>query len=336
MRRFMLTAAAVGAAAVLAASARATPAYAAKEKKACGYCHVSSSGGGARNARGAYYAAHSHSFVGLPPAFTPLWKMEVAADTQRVAVADLGADKKPRLLTLGADNTLTVQNLTGDAPAREATISLGPRGSRFVAGQFAKGKPAVVAVPGAIFVKDGDAFARKDAPDINDITGTVRFSDGGLYAFWFDGTNMPAVWSVDPTAAKPISYGRDMVLPDQAQGIYREVVARLPSATIQQMGWPQELAKAGVLGLSDPRADGSLYAWAPLQAADGTYLVYLKLDAITMGDMKPVWRSEKLAGKVLDAVFAADPKGSEKTGLLILEAAGEDGKGRTLEFLALD
>ena len=40
----------------------ALPAYAAKEGKACGYCHVNPAGGGERNATGKKYEANGHSF----------------------------------------------------------------------------------------------------------------------------------------------------------------------------------------------------------------------------------------------------------------------------------
>jgi hypothetical protein len=43
-------------------SAAAMPAYAQKEGKACGYCHVNPAGGGNRNARGNQYQANGHSF----------------------------------------------------------------------------------------------------------------------------------------------------------------------------------------------------------------------------------------------------------------------------------
>ena len=54
----------VAAAAVIVAPqhAAALPAYAAKEGKACGYCHVNPAGGGERNAMGKKYEAGGHSF----------------------------------------------------------------------------------------------------------------------------------------------------------------------------------------------------------------------------------------------------------------------------------
>src|SRR5579862_5035024 len=43
-------------------SAEARPEYAQKENKACGYCHLSAAGGGARGFRGAFYGANNLSF----------------------------------------------------------------------------------------------------------------------------------------------------------------------------------------------------------------------------------------------------------------------------------
>jgi hypothetical protein len=48
--------------------ARAFPAYAKKENKKCGFCHVNPAGGGKRNAAGTYYKAHGLSLVGYKPA----------------------------------------------------------------------------------------------------------------------------------------------------------------------------------------------------------------------------------------------------------------------------
>ena len=42
--------------------ATALPAYAQKEGKPCGYCHVNPAGGGVRNATGKKYEANGHSF----------------------------------------------------------------------------------------------------------------------------------------------------------------------------------------------------------------------------------------------------------------------------------
>jgi hypothetical protein len=54
----------IAVAALIAApqQAQALPAYAAKEGKPCGYCHVNPAGGGPRNARGKQYQANGHTF----------------------------------------------------------------------------------------------------------------------------------------------------------------------------------------------------------------------------------------------------------------------------------
>jgi hypothetical protein len=43
-------------------SAEAKPEYAAKEGKACGFCHKNPAGGGERNAKGKQYEAKGHTF----------------------------------------------------------------------------------------------------------------------------------------------------------------------------------------------------------------------------------------------------------------------------------
>jgi hypothetical protein len=59
-----LVAGIAGAAVLVAASqnAQALPAYAAKEGKPCGYCHVNPAGGGPRNAKGKQYQANGRTF----------------------------------------------------------------------------------------------------------------------------------------------------------------------------------------------------------------------------------------------------------------------------------
>ncbi len=113
----------VGALCVVGTSAAARPEYAAKENKACGYCHVNEAGGGPRNPRGLYYAAHNHSFEGYdeaqvmgggapkktgPPAFAEAWKIQVPNASRRIAVADVVGDKRARLLVLGEAGRVVV------------------------------------------------------------------------------------------------------------------------------------------------------------------------------------------------------------------------------------
>jgi hypothetical protein len=51
---------------------------------------------------------------------------------------------------------------------------------------------------------------------------------------------------------------------------------------------------------------------------------------------KPVWKSPKMAGKVLDIAFGSNPRDSKQTGIFILQAGGEGGKKPVMEFFALD
>lgn len=69
---------------VLCASAR--PEYADRERKDCVYCHLNPQGGGERNERGLYYAAHGYSLAGWieagndipqpPVTASPLWLLK--------------------------------------------------------------------------------------------------------------------------------------------------------------------------------------------------------------------------------------------------------------------
>lgn len=65
-------------------TAHATPAFAKKEAKSCGYCHVNPAGGGARNYRGLYYKAHGLSFASF----------DDAAEAKKAGV-EIGPDPKP-------------------------------------------------------------------------------------------------------------------------------------------------------------------------------------------------------------------------------------------------
>ena len=67
--------------------ANATPAFAKKENKKCGYCHLDLKGGGKRGFRGKFYDKHEFSFK------TYVEKVEAAK--AGVKVGALGPDSKP-------------------------------------------------------------------------------------------------------------------------------------------------------------------------------------------------------------------------------------------------
>lgn len=272
-----------------------------------------------------------------PPAFKSAWKVDLPAGTRRIAVADVAGDK-PRLLALGDGATLGIYVVKNDAATKEASIELGEKPEQFVVGRFAKNKPAVIAAPGLVYYRDGDKYTKKAAAEVKDITGVARFSDGEECFFFFDGNGAPQSWAIDTAAANPLVNGHDMPPPDQGAGIYRSVVAHLPGAVIAGLGFPEEAQKLGLVGLYDPREDGKLYAWLPMPTADNPALVLFEVSQLMPGGAppKPVWKSSKLAGTPLDAVTGADPKGTKQVGIFVLVSTGTDGKGRAVEFFALD
>jgi hypothetical protein len=358
MSRFSRSAAMLmaGSLLALAAASQAKPEYARKEKKQCGYCHTNPAGGGARNARGVFYAMHNHTFEGYDeakvmgtagetakkggtPAFKSAWKVEVPAATKRIAVGDVVGDKVTRLLVLDDHNKLTVLNVAGDMPKEEATADLGDQGSKFVVGNFAKGKPAVVAVPGAIFYRDGDSVKKKAVADLTDITGFVKFTDGTENFFFFGGGGQPDVYALDVNADKPLIAGREMVDPASGGGVYSNLVAHLPAEILGALGLPEQGQKSGIIGMFDPRNEGKLYVWVPWADNGDNTLKVTAIDGLSHdgnSEFKPLWSSPKLAGKVLDASYGVDPRNAKQSGLFVLMATGEGGKGRTVEFFALD
>jgi hypothetical protein len=274
-----------------------------------------------------------------PPTLKSAWKMDLPTGTQRVAVADVTDDKRPRLLVLDGEGTLSVQKLSDTAAEKEASIPLGAGAARFVAGHFAKDRPAVIAVPGAVYYRDGDKYSKKAAADLTEVTGSVRFPDGREFIFVFTEGSPPVSYSVDLSADKPLKGGPEVPEPDAKAGQFREIVAYLPQEIFDHGPFPDEVKKGAIARLFDPHSENRLYGVLAWQATDGAYVVVVDgadLFPEPKADMKPTWKSPKLAGKVLDIALGPDPKGSKQTGVFVLQAAGDDGKGRVLEFFALE
>jgi len=339
----------------IGSTAQAKPEYARKEKKACAYCHVKEEGGGPRNPRGVYYAMHAKSFEGYDeakvmgaaaatgtkktgtPAFKSSWMMDAPAGTIRITLADMAGDKSTRMLTVSDGGKIAIHKFADDKFAVEAEIEAGKGASHFAAGSFSKGKPASIVVPGAIWFKDGDKYTKKATTDISDITGTVVFVTGERNIFYFAG-GMPDVFAVDPSADKPVSSGKEMVPPDQGAGVYADLTIHPPAELLSALGIPEQGTKAGVMGIFDPRGESKLFAWIPWADADGYTIVVTDAASIGGGaaEVKPLWTSPKMKGKILDVAVGMDPKSPKKLGLLVLTSSGDGGKDRKLEFFALD
>ena len=337
--------------AAVSGPAYARPKYARQEGKMCAHCHVDPKGGGPRNTRGTFYETHNLSFAGFkeeaqdapkktgPPAFKKTWQIDLPKEARRISVAEVNADKKPRLLVLGKGGELTVYRPAAMGLTKEATVDLGPSAGSFVAGKFAKDKPAVIVVPGAIHYLEGDGFKSKKA-DLTDITGTARFVDGAEYIFFFAG-GQPDVYGVDLAGANPLTTGRDMVLPNEGAGVYSTLVAHLAPEVLGALGVPEEARIAGVVGLIDPRADNKLYAFWARQAKEGGFLEIVDAAALHPDNAggaapKPIWSSPKLVGKILDIAPGLDPKEGKTPGFYILHTTGVEDQDRMVEFYELD
>lgn len=332
MRQFARTALVVSGLTFAVAASQAKPEYAKKEMKLCAYCHVNPQGGGPRNPKGAFYAAHDHTFKGLPPEYKSLWKMDITPAAERVALGDLTGDKTARLVLVTKDGKASV-NKVSDKLTEEGTVDLGKDWTKVAVGKYAKGKPAVIVVPGAVYYKDGDKYAKKDAKDISDITGYARFTDGEESVFYYSGAGIPESWAVDLGAEKVVTAGHDFVDPGQGGGVYSELTIHPPVDLLQGLHIPEEGQKTLVMGLFDPRNEGKLYqwiTWAPKEG--GTYLTVAEFSGGNE-EIKPIWKSSKLSGKILDVALGTDPKGSKNSGFLVLT---QEGDKRTVEFFALD
>lgn len=270
-----------------------------------------------------------------PFSFKSLWKVDVPEGTRRIAVADIADNEKPRLLTLGKDTNLLVHTLAGEKPKQEASLDLGSNADQFVAGHFAKGKPSVIAAPGVLYYRDGDKYVKKEAPDLKTISGQARFADGVENIVLFEGGMQPTAFAVDLSAAKPIIAGQELKEPKD-DGYYSQVLIRLPKEALQGGSFPNELKALGLMTVLASKADKKLYLFFPAKkdADFGFGLISMKVLEGGQGDFGPAWKGPKIVGKILDVTGGTDPKGSKKTGLLLLLATGEDGKGRAVEFFA--
>jgi hypothetical protein len=287
---------------------------------------------------GTVQAAPEEQKSGLP-ALKSVWKMDLPAGTQRVAVADVTDDKLPRLLVLNAEGTLAIRKLSAEGSKEEATVALGTGAARFVVGHFTKGKPAQIVVPNAVFYREGESYRKKELPDLTEVTGSVRFTDGTENIFSMSPESPPAGFELDLSAEKPVKPGREVPQPQAEGSDYREIIPFFPPEMFQKEPFPDEVKNGGLVRLFVPRSDKKLYGVFSWQAADGPYVAVVDggdLFPHPIAEMKPLWKSPKLTGKVLDIALGADPKGGAQPGLLVLTQAGDDGKGRSLEFFALE
>jgi hypothetical protein len=321
VRMFAGSAAVVGAAALLAAGG-ANPAFAKKQEA----------------------AKDQEAKKTGPPAYKSAWKMDLPIGTQRVAVADVTGDKKLRLLVLDDKGTLAIHKLS-DAKTeetkteKEGEIALGKDAAKFAVGRFAKDKPALIVVPGALFYRDGDKYSKKEVADLENLSGSVLFSDGTECLFTLGQNGPPTSYGVDLTAEKLLTPGKPMPEPNATAGVYREIVVQLPPNMLQDGPFPDAIKQGALVRLQDIRNDKNLYGVVAWQTAEGPFVAIIgasDLFPMPNSDTKPVWKSPKLAGKVLDIAFGPNPRNTKQTGLFVLQAGGEGGKKPLVEFFSLE
>jgi len=332
---------------VVAFPAYAWPKYAEKEQKDCIYCHVSKSGG-KRNATGTYYRNHDHSFTDFaetsavtsaqpakktgPPTFKEAWSVELPAATTRVTVADVFGDKKPRLLAL-AGKSISIYKSSPTLADVEKTVELSESAKCMFAFRPDVGKPSALLVPGYVVYLVSGVLTAKAVPELKDLAGVVRFADGTEQALTFKDGKLSA-WSVSLDGDMKIKPGREMVMPDQAVGVYSNATIRADKDSLVQLGLPDEIAQFGAVGGIDPRGDKKLYGWVVRQTDDGDNIIVV--DVSNASNMMPVWLSPRLTGKAIDLGYGPSPKDSKATGFAALVATGDKGAKRTLVFYALD
>lgn len=277
----------------------------------------------------------------LEPAFKSAWKIDLPAETKRVAVAEITGDGKPRLLVLGADDTLTIHKIADGKPEKEASVALGKDAAKFVVGRFAKGSPPILVAPCGTFYwdKDKDKLVQKPATDAQGIYASVRMTDGSESFMVFQKDAPPAMYSIDLSKEKIFQPSADLPQPMAEGGSIREISVEFPRDFFEGEGFPDEVKKGGIARICDPRMTGKLYGLFAWQSAEGSYAALIgggSLFPQPQADAKPLWKSPKLAGGILDIALGTNMKDAKQTGFYVLQKSGAEGKERVLEFFVLD
>lgn len=264
------------------------------------------------------------------PTYKQAWQVEVPDWANHLGVGDVTGDKKPRLLLSNRANRLTVYRLEKSTLKQESAIELGTKGERFVIGRFLKGKPEAIVVAGAVFHREGAEYVRIAVPEITSVNGNTRYADGTEEVLQWEPTAPPQTWAFGTSKPESPKVGQGIRPPKDSAGFLKLVVIRGTPEFLAQLDAGDDFVKAGVIGNFDPRGDGEYYLWAPKITADGSFFTVSSVEG------KPVWKSDKLDGKILDVAMGDDPEGTKQKGVFLLLAHGADGKARSVLFLALE
>lgn len=357
--------AALTAALLLPAVARARPAYAIREGRPCAYCHVNPAGGGPRNPRGLYYAQNRHSFARYdevkvmgrfsPPLFHEAWREILPASVRRIAVGDTQGDGRARLVLLtaeGAVRRVSVRRWTGAAWTEEFAADAPGADDRLAVGRFDGGRRALIVTSTALWQWNGTSYEKRPSTRAVSLLGTVVLASGEERLLVRDGDAF-RMHRVDPS--RPGDWlGPGEAPPSAASTVFSEMKGRTEELT--RVGLPDVLAAGGIVGLWDARKTNALFFYAvqllgiveekgqPVRAPDpaaASQNLVLRGQEVRLGIVDPrspvykfLWRSDRLPGPVLD-VALSDPRTGGR-GLIVLVDGAADGRGRTLIFYQLD
>lgn len=267
------------------------------------------------------------------PAFKSVWKVDMPAECRRIAIADISGDKKLSFLVLGKTNTLTVHSLADKLSDKEMSVDLGDKADEFGIGTFQAGKPAMIVLPNAVYYKKGAAFEKKAFQGLDKVTGVVRFSDGVENVFYFPGNGEPESHAIDLGKDNPLTTGQAMPSPEQDGKAYKFAILHCDLNDIPMLPLPDGARKTNCIGFFS--VDGSLFIFLPWLENNNATLALVPFEGLHDGNsLKPAWRSPKLAGKIVDVALGPDIKTGKGEGIYLLQATGEDGKGRVLEYWA--
>jgi hypothetical protein len=286
----------------LPGTALARPEYAAKETKACLYCHRSPTPGAAnprtgvretteRNPRGLYYAAHNHTFQGYqelavmgkesPPVFHLAWKEELRDLPRRALAADVVGDGTVRLVTLNeqAENktasTLTVQKWDGKAFVTEFSAPVQASAERLAVGKFAgANRPAVIVTAAGLWYWDGKAFVSKPASGLLPVLGATRLRNGEERVLITEPGGGAKAYRVDTDAAGSGWLADGIETPASSQVAWGDMHNQPGFFTA--MGLANDIASGGLIGLWDARGFGTMFL----------YYARIELELVTQPDPK--------------------------------------------------
>jgi hypothetical protein len=363
----------------LVASAR--PEFSRREGVACDYCHVNGSPGaldqltgrrqGAeRNARGAYYGSHNHTFQGyveattrpkaVYPNFRYAWKEEFTSLPRRIAVGDVTGDGKPRLVTLEEKpddknaSKLEVLRWDGKAFVSEFAADAAAAPDRLAVGKFGgSDRPAVILTSDALWSWNGTTFVRHPAPTPMAIFGSARMQDGSERVLLAPTSKTVLAYRVNLTPVRNDDWLIDPVAaPSPPKNLWGDMHST--PEFLSNMGVPDELGAGGMLGIWYVRKFITYFIYQIDRDSDvgpdpqhpgRPKITYNNVYYVTVRDVstgKKLWTSPRLPGEGYDIVLD-DPKGGGKPGLLVLfngttpSAGGaRRTKGRTIAFFTMD